>query len=59
MKKSELRKLINTSGKRGDVVYKGKDKRKEFDEGVSMKKVKLISNFIGNKTDKIRQILTS
>lgn len=55
----ELKKNIMNSGKKGIVVYKGKDKRKEFDESVSLKKVNLISNFIGDRTEEVAKILMS
>ncbi|WP_185246253.1 hypothetical protein [Chryseobacterium bernardetii] len=58
MKTEEIKILIEASGKRGVVVYKGKDTRKEFDESVNLKKVNLSSNFIGNKIEEVAQILS-
>ncbi|UCA58612.1 hypothetical protein KB553_16360 [Chryseobacterium rhizoplanae] len=58
MKTEEIKRLIEASGKRGVVVYKGKDTRKEFDESVNLKKVNLSSNFIGNKIEEVAQILS-
>ncbi len=49
--------MIHISGKRGIVAYKGKETRKEFDESVSLKKVTIISNFVGNKIEEVAQIL--
>lgn len=56
---TQLKSMIHISGKRGVVTYKGKDTRKEFDESVSLKKINLISNFIGNKTEEVAKILMS
>lgn len=58
MKTEDIKRLIEDSGKRGVVVYKGKDTRKEFDESVNLKKVNLSSNFIGNKIEEVVQILS-
>lgn len=57
MTTTELKQVIHTSGKKAVVPYKGKDTRKEFDESVSLKKVNLISNFIGDKVEEIAKIL--
>lgn len=57
MATEELKQVIHTSGKRSVVPYKGKDTRKEFDESVNLKKVNLISNFIGDKIEEIKMIL--
>lgn len=59
MKVIELRNLIRTAGKRGAVSYREKEKRKKFDESVSLKKVNLISNFLGNKAEEVAKILES
>ncbi|VEH18273.1 Uncharacterised protein [Chryseobacterium nakagawai] len=58
MRFTGLKEIIRASGKRGVVTYKGKDTRKEFDESVNLKKVNLISNFIGNKIEVVAQILS-
>lgn len=58
MKLTELKNLIKVSGKKGIVVYKGKDTRQEFVESISLKKVNLISNFIGEKTEEVIKILS-
>lgn len=52
------KKLINSSGKRGDVTYRGNDERIKFDESGNRKKSRLISNFIGNQIDKVAEILS-
>ncbi|AZB24288.1 hypothetical protein EG339_06530 [Chryseobacterium bernardetii] len=57
MKKVELRKLIDTSEKRGVVVYKGKDARKKFDESVTQKKLIIFSKLIGDKIGEVKRIL--
>lgn len=57
MTAAELKQFIHTSGKRAVVLYKGKDTRKEFDESVSLKKVNIISNFIGDKIEEVKTIL--
>lgn len=57
MASTELKQFIQTSGKRGIVAYKGKDTRKKFDESVNLKKVNLISNFVGNKVEEVAKIL--
>lgn len=54
---TQLKSMIHISGKRGFVTYKGKDTRKEFDESLTLKKVNLISNFIGDKAQEIKTIL--
>ncbi|WP_185246265.1 hypothetical protein [Chryseobacterium bernardetii] len=54
---TQLKSMIHISGKRGIVAYKGKETRKEFDESVSLKKVTIISNFVGNKIEEVAQIL--
>ncbi|WP_330744922.1 hypothetical protein [Chryseobacterium sp. CP-77] len=59
MKKGELRKLIDTTEKRGVVVYKGKDTRKKFDESVTQNKLIIFSKLIGDKTEEIKKILTT
>lgn len=55
----DLRSLIKDSRKKGIVAYKGKDKRKEFDESVNLKKVNVIYNFIGDKAEEVAKILMS
>ncbi|WES96506.1 hypothetical protein P2W68_16865 [Chryseobacterium arthrosphaerae] len=57
MTAADLRNLIKDSGKKGIVAYKGKDTRKGFDESLSLKKVNLISSFIGDKVEEIAKIL--
>ncbi|OCA80573.1 hypothetical protein BBH99_00275 [Chryseobacterium contaminans] len=59
MTTAKLKQVIHTSGKRAIVTYKGKDTRREFDESISLKKVNLISNFIGDKIEEIKTILAS
>ncbi|WP_241315926.1 hypothetical protein [Chryseobacterium arthrosphaerae] len=58
MNATEIKKLINSSGKRGNVKYKGKDERTKFDESGNLKKSRLISDFIGNQIDKVAEILS-
>ncbi|WP_185226250.1 hypothetical protein [Chryseobacterium indologenes] len=57
MKRTDFKEIIRASGKRGIVAYKGKDKRKQFDESVDQKKVNLVSSFIGSKIEEIFKIL--
>lgn len=57
MKETELRELIKASGKRGVVTYKGKDKRTQFDESVTDKKMQNFKAFIGDKIDEVAKIL--
>lgn len=59
MTRTDFKEIIRASGKRGVVSYKGKDKRKNFDESVSLKKVNLISKFIGDKTEEVAKFLMS
>ena len=58
MTAAELKQIVHVSGKRGVIAYKGKDTRKQFDESVSQKKINLIYNFIGEKTEEVRKILS-
>ncbi|MCT4327719.1 hypothetical protein [Chryseobacterium indologenes] len=57
MNQNDLKSLIKACGKKGVVEYKGKDKRREFDESVNQKKLLQISNFIGNQTEWVAQLL--
>ncbi|WP_312391141.1 hypothetical protein [Chryseobacterium sp.] len=54
----KIKKLIDKSGKRGFVTYKGKDKRIAFDESVTSKKLEQFKNFVGDKTEDLLKVLT-
>lgn len=58
MKAKEIKNLIDSSSKRGVVRYKGKDKRKSFDESINQKKIQFISTFIGDKIEEVMKILS-
>ncbi|AZB25434.1 hypothetical protein EG339_13020 [Chryseobacterium bernardetii] len=55
--RKKIKQLIESSGKKGAVTYKGKDKRKQFDESVTHKKLQAFIHFVGDKTKVISQIL--
>jgi hypothetical protein len=56
--KTTLRQLIDRSGKRTVVTYKGKDKRTKYDDSVTNKKMQIINNLIGGNTEEIAKILS-
>lgn len=55
--RKKIKQLIESSGKKGAVEYKGKDERKQFDESVTHKKLQAFIHFVGDKTKVISQIL--
>lgn len=58
MKAKELKNLIDSSGKRGVVTYKGKDARKKFDDSARQNKINMISRFLGDQTKEVEKILS-
>ena len=56
MKKDEIKKIIDESGKRTEVHYEGKDKRTSFDESPGVK-MGLINSVIGDRGDEVAHIL--
>lgn len=58
MKKDEIKKIIDESGKRTEVHYEGKDRRTSSDESQGVK-MGLINSVIGDRGDEISHVLNN
>lgn len=55
--RDKIKELIAKSGKNSTVAFKGKEKRKSFDENFGKDKIDIINNVLGN--DENRKMVLS